>query len=114
MGVSSSYARGNENNDHQADGVYYLGPGKSGGYAVLNLGAHYQVHPRIQLFVQINNVLDRKYYTAAQLGGVGITPAGTFLARPLPAIKGEFPVIQSTFFSPGAPIGAWGGMKIRF
>ena len=114
LAVSSSYARGNENNDHQADGIYYLGPGKSGGYAVLNLGAHYQAHPRVQLFLQINNLLDRKYYTAAQLGGVGITPAGTFIARPLPAINGEFPVIQSTFFAPGAPIGAWGGVRFRF
>jgi len=34
---SSAYARGNENNKHVADGVYYLGPGKSGGYALLNL-----------------------------------------------------------------------------
>jgi outer membrane receptor protein involved in Fe transport len=114
LAVSSSYARGNENNQHVADGVYYLGPGKSGGYAVMNLGAHYQVAKRVQLFVQINNLLDRKYFTAAQLGATGITPAGTFLARPLPAIDGNFPVIRSTFFAPGAPIGAWGGVKIRF
>jgi outer membrane receptor protein involved in Fe transport len=114
IAVSSAYARGNENNQHQADGVYYLGPGKSGGYAVLNLGAHYQLNRRFQLFMQINNLLDRKYYTAALLGGTGITPAGTFLARPLPAISGEFPVIQATFLAPGAPIGAWGGIKIRF
>lgn len=40
VGVSSSYARGNENNAHQADGVYYLGSGKSAGYAVFNLGAN--------------------------------------------------------------------------
>ncbi len=114
LAISGSYARGNENNEHQADGVYYLGPGKSGGYAVVNLGANYQMTRLIQLFVQIDNLLNRKYYTAAQLGSVGITPAGTFLARPLPAINGDFPVIQSTFFAPGAPIGAWGGVRFRF
>ncbi len=114
LAVSSSYARGNENNQHQTDGVFYLGPGKSGGYAVLNLGAQYQFARRIQLFLQINNLLDRKYYTAAQLGSVGITPAGTFLARPLPAINGNFPVLQSTFFAPGAPIGAWAGIRFTF
>src|SRR5262249_42063235 len=103
-----------ENNQHQADGVYYLGPGKSGGYAVLNFGARYQLSRRFQLFVQINNLLDRKYYSGAQIGAVGITPAGTFLARPLPAVNGQFPVIQSTFYSPGAPIGAWGGIRVRF
>jgi outer membrane receptor protein involved in Fe transport len=35
---SSSFARGNENNQHLADGSVYLGPGKSPGYAVFNLG----------------------------------------------------------------------------
>src|SRR5262249_33752495 len=35
--LSSSFARGNENNLHQPDGVFYLGPGISPGYAVLNL-----------------------------------------------------------------------------
>ena len=114
LAVSSSYARGNENNQDQADGVYYLGPGKSGGYAVLNLGAHYQMNRRLQLFVQINNLLNRKYYTAAQLGGTGITPSGTLLARPLPAINGDFPILQATFFAPGAPIGAWGGIRFTF
>ena len=38
-GVSGVYARGNENNAHQPDGTYYLGPGRSAGYAVVNLGA---------------------------------------------------------------------------
>ncbi len=114
LAVSGSYARGNENNNDRNDGVYYLGPGKTDPYGVLNLGAHYQVNRRFQLFVEINNLLNRKYYTAAQLGSAGITIAGSFLARPLPAINGEFPVTQSTFFAPGAPIGAWGGIKIRF
>ncbi len=114
LGVSSSYARGNENNQDKADGVYYFGPGKSGGYALLNLGAHYQVARRVQLFLQINNLLDRKYYTAAQLGGTGISTNFTVVARPYPAISGDFPVIQATFLSPGSPIGAWGGIKIRF
>ena len=29
IAVSSSYARGNENNEHQPDGTVYLGPGQS-------------------------------------------------------------------------------------
>ncbi len=72
----SSFARGNENNQHQADGRYYLGPGKSGGYAVFNLGGRYQLTRRFQLFGQINNLVDRKYYTAAQLGPSGFTATG--------------------------------------
>jgi len=112
--LSSSFARGNENNRHQADGVYYLGPGRAGGYSVINLGARYQVHPHAQFFVQINNLLDHRYYTAAQLGPTGFTAQRTFIARPFPAAGGQYPLVNSTFFAPGAPIGAWAGLRIGF
>jgi len=114
VGMSSSYARGNENNLHRPDGRYYLGEGTSPGYAVANLGGSYQVHPRVQLFAQVNNLLNRRYYTGAQLGATGFTAAGAFIARPFPAIEGEFPVQQATFYAPGAPRGAWGGIRFRF
>jgi outer membrane receptor protein involved in Fe transport len=114
VAVSSSYARGNENNQSRADGVYYLGPGTSPGYAVVNLAARYQLQKRLQIFAQIDNLLDRHYYTAAQLGPTGFTAQGTFIARPLPAVDGNFPIVHSTFYAPGAPIGAWGGIRITF
>lgn len=113
-GITSSFARGNENNLHQPDGRYYLGEGSSPGYVVANLGARFDVHPRVQLFVQVNNLFNRQYTTAAQLGATGFTATGSFIARPFPAIGGEFPVQQSAFFAPGAPRGAWGGLRIRF
>ena len=72
-----------------------------GGYSAMNLGAHYQVHRHVQLFVQINNRLNHRYYTATQLGTTD---------SPLPAVSGQFPLINSTFYAPGAPIGAWAGM----
>lgn len=115
MVFSSSYARGNENNQHQADGNIYLGPGKSPGYAVFNLGGRYQLHKRLQLFGQLNNVFDRRYYTAAQLGPTGFNDQGNFVARPLAAnADGSFPVRQATFYAPGAPRIAWGGVRIQF
>jgi outer membrane receptor protein involved in Fe transport len=114
FGVSSSYARGNENNRHKPDGVYYLGPGTSPGYVVANAGARYQIHRRIQFFVQVNNLFNRRYYSGAQLGPTGFTDTGNFIARPFPAVNGEFPVRQSTFFAPGAPRGAWAGIRVRF
>ena len=58
LAVSSSYARGNENNQSQPDGVYYLGPGASPGYGLVNLGARYQVQKRFQIFAQVNNLFD--------------------------------------------------------
>jgi outer membrane receptor protein involved in Fe transport len=114
VAVSTSFARGNENNLSQPDGTYYLGPGTSPGYGVVNLAARYQVHPRLQLFVQINNLLDHRYYTGAQLGPTGFSDSGNFIARPLPPVNGEFPVVSATFYAPGAPIGAWGGLRFRF
>ncbi len=109
-----SFARGNENNLDQSDGVYYLGPGFSPGYGVLNLGAHYQLQKRVQFFVQVNNLLDHHYYTAAQLGPTPYDDAGNFIARPFPSVDGVFPIRNTTFFAPGAPIGVWGGIRFKF
>jgi outer membrane receptor protein involved in Fe transport len=114
LAVSDSLARGNENNQHQADGVYYLGDGASPAYALVNLGGRYRITSWLQIVGQINNLFDRRYYTAAQLGPFGFTDSGTFIARPLPAIDGEFPVRHSTFYAPGAPIRAWIGTRFTF
>lgn len=114
VAASGSFARGNENNLHQPDGVYYLGPGRTPGYAVANFGARYQLRPRVQLFLQVNNLFNRRYYTAAQLGPTGFTEAGAYIARPFPAVDGDFPVRQATFYAPGAPRAAWAGVRLRF
>lgn len=114
VGISSSYARGNENNRHKPDGRYYLDEGSSPGYAVANLGARYQVHARVQVNVQVSNLFDRRYYTGAQVGPTGFTAAGTFVARSFAAVNGEFPVQQATFYAPGAPRAAWVGLRFRF
>jgi len=114
LAVSSSYARGNENNLHEPDDVYYVGPGTSPGYGVVNLGARYTVTRWLQLLGQINNLFDRRYYTGAQLGALGFTDNETFIARPFPAVNGEFPIRHSTFYAPGAPIRGWVGMRLMF
>jgi outer membrane receptor protein involved in Fe transport len=114
VAVSSSIARGNENNRHQADGVYYLGPGESPGYGLANLGSHYQMLRHLQLWVQISNLFNQRYYSAAQLGPTGFTAAGNFIARPFDPIQGQYPVQQATFYAPGAPRGVWGGARFQF
>jgi hypothetical protein len=80
-----------------------------------------QYGPRVlEFFAQINNLLDHRYYTGAQhytgaqLGPTGFTSQGTVVTRPLPAVDGACPVVPATFYAPGAPIGAWGGMRIKF
>jgi outer membrane receptor protein involved in Fe transport len=114
LAVSGSFARGNENNLHEPDGTYYLGPGSVPGYAIVNLGAGYRLTPWMQLVAQVTNLFDRKYYTAGQLGPLGFTDEGAFIARPLPPIDGEFPIRQATFYAPGAPVRVWVGTRFKF
>ena len=78
-------------------------PGRSAGYAVLNLSARYRPTPRIQWFAHVDNVFDRRYSNAALLGETAFDAQGRFVARPFPAVDGEFPLRNSTFFAPGAP-----------
>ena len=114
MAASDVFARGNENNASQPDGTYYLGPGSTPAYGILNVGAHYQLTKGWQLLAQINNIFDSHYYTASQLGATGFTSSGNYIARPLPAIGGEFPVVQATFSAPGAPAAYWIGTRVKF
>jgi outer membrane receptor protein involved in Fe transport len=114
MAVSSSFARGNENNQHEADGTYYLGDGTAPGYGVVDIGARYAVHEKLELVARVSNLFDRQYYSAAQLGPAGFTSSGTFIARAFPAVGGEFPVAQTTFYAPGAPRQFSIGTRIRF
>ena len=116
IAVSGMYARGNENNQDQADGVYYLGPGKTRPYAVVNAGAEVRPLANVTLFVQIDNLLDKKYATAAQLGATGFDAGGNFVSRPFPApvIDAERPLVSSTFYSPGAPRWVQVGARVKF
>lgn len=117
--VSSSYARGNENNAYQADGVYYLGPGVSPGYAVTNFRARYDLTKRLQLAVQIDNLFNRHYYTVAQLANTAFSAQGAVQSLPFPAYTagpyaGNAPAQSATFFSPGAPRRAWLELRLKF
>lgn len=113
--ASGTTVRGNENGQHVPDGVYYSGPGRTGGYAVFNLGVDYKPQPGWKVFLQITNLFDRKYYTAGQLGANGFTTNGGYIARPLPAnANGDFPVPQATLYTPGAPRTAWVGLRYTF
>ena len=116
---SSAYVRGNENNAYQPDGLYYLGPGVMPGYAVVNFAAHYDLTRHLQLAIQVDNLLDRHYYTAGQIENTPFTSNGNLIFRPFPAYAegpeaGSYPVQSATFFSPGAPRRAWVELKLRF
>jgi outer membrane receptor protein involved in Fe transport len=114
LAVSSSIARGNENNEHESDGTIYLGPGRAAGYGLADAGARYLIHPKLELVAQLDNVFNKHYVTAAQLGSTGLTSEGNYVARPFPAVNGEFPLAGATFFAPGAPRTFWVGTRVKF
>ncbi|MEG3122384.1 TonB-dependent receptor [Sphingomonas sp. GB1N7] len=115
IAVSGANARGNENGAHRPDGIYYLGEGRTRAYAVVNFGAEVRPIARVSLYVQVNNLFDKQYATAAQLGTTGFDASGNFVARPFagPVIGGERPLLGSTFYAPGAPRWVQVGAKIR-
>lgn len=99
------YARGNENNRHAGDGVYYLGAGKTDGYGVANAGMEIRPRRGITVNAGITNLFDARYATAAQLGASGFDASGAFVGRPFngPVVGGERPLVHSTFLAPAAP-----------
>jgi outer membrane receptor protein involved in Fe transport len=114
LAVGSSFARGNENNLDQPDGVFYNGPGKSAGYGIGSLGVRYQATKNVQLFVQMNNLLDKHYSTGAQLGTTPFDNNNHFVAQPFgtPYGSDDVPIRSSSFQAPGTPFNIYGGLKI--
>jgi iron complex outermembrane receptor protein len=74
-----------------------------GGFYVVNLRTSYQVTERFELFALIENATDSKYATYGIFGDVTSTP--------LPGVANPS---DPRFVSVGAPIGAFGGVRMRF
>jgi len=67
------------------------------------------------VFLQVSNLLDRRYSTGAQLGANAFDAKGGVSARALPQdANGEFPVSRGTLLAPGAPRAAWIGVRYTF
>lgn len=112
---SSSYVRGNENNEHQPrdkEGIEfydYIGDGSIPGYAVFNFRANYKVSPGINMFLKVDNIFDREYSTAGNLALTPFNAAGRFLTGTNQAAS-EWN--NTTFIGPGAPRAVWIGFSI--
>jgi iron complex outermembrane receptor protein len=102
VAVSRQFARGNENNAHQADGVNFLGSGEVAGYALLHLNLDYRLEKGFRLFARATNVFDRRYATAGALRQ-NFFPGGALAA---PGAQ-----TNETFYAPGAPRGVWAGIE---
>ena len=98
---SGVYARGDENNADRN--------GPLPGYVVVSLDARCRLGGNLELFARVNNLLDARYYDFGALGenfftgpdhsfgpAVGVAPSAT------------------QFRGPGAPLGAWVGVRYAF
>jgi iron complex outermembrane recepter protein len=73
------------------------------GFVTLNLSTSYQLTPHIQLFASAENVTDTKYYTY-----------GTFSPTTAVFLSQAPNATNPRAYSPAAPVGGFGGVRITF
>ena len=73
------------------------------GFVTLNLNTQYQLTPNVQLFGLVENVNDAKYYTYGTFSPV----SSIFLAQAPNATNPRS-------YSPAAPVGGFGGLRVTF
>ncbi|HSI42974.1 MAG TPA: TonB-dependent receptor [Methylotenera sp.] len=137
---SDAFVRGNENNEHQAGTVTYncvgavnvdtgltnaapcgnrtkqgifKGSGKVSGYTLVNIFASYKFQPEWKLFARVNNLFDREYATAGQLGADPFNSSGN-VALGTGTQANRTTTVGDTFVAPGAPRSAWIGVRYEF
>src|SRR5438477_2855476 len=103
VAVSRQFARGNDNNRHQPDGVNFLGPGETAGYAIFNMSLDYKLDRGLRAFAKLGNIFDRRYTTAGALRQ-NFFPGGSLAA---PGAQ-----VNETFYAPGAPRALWIGIQL--
>ncbi len=117
---SSSFVRGNENNKHKkrdatdpfTDPYDFIGDGSIPGYAVFNLRANYKFDNGFTLFARLDNVFDREYATAGNLGRTPFTPTSGGAATDAAGFNYNSDQWKNTtFIGPGAPRAAWFGLS---
>jgi outer membrane receptor protein involved in Fe transport len=86
--------------------------GKSPGYAVLNLLINYKFDKRLTGFVQINNLLDKTYYSAGRLGVTPFSPGTLGAIGPSGWNYNSNEWLNTTFVAPGAPRAIWFGLSM--
>jgi outer membrane receptor protein involved in Fe transport len=130
---SSSFVRGNENNDHQQGAYqYYYGynqagtervlirgrqytdPGSVPGYAIFNLKSRFEITKGLSVFGMVNNLFDRQYATAGRLGTNPFSPSERGAIGSSGWNYNSNDWLSSTFIGPGAPRGYWVGVELKF
>lgn len=133
---SRAYLRGNENNLHQPAGTdqeigrYYCSqaggcdftgfsqlPVRTGrpfetqghvpGYVIFNLDTTVELSKGLSLFVQVNNLFDRRYYTAGRLGINPFSPGVSGATGPSGWNHNSSEWQNTSMVAPGAPRGVF-------
>jgi iron complex outermembrane receptor protein len=73
------------------------------GFVTLNISTSYQITPRIQLFGSVENITDTRYYTYGTF-----SPTSAVFLRQAPNAT------NPRAYSPAAPVGGFGGVRISF
>ncbi|MGY0196193.1 TonB-dependent receptor [Leptothrix sp. BB-4] len=92
---SGSTLRGNDNGQHQPDGVNFFGDGRVPGYALLNLQAQWKLGSGWALIGKVNNALDRRYASGGALAENAFDAGG--------ALQAPADWRHEAFVAPGAP-----------
>ncbi|MCB5186754.1 TonB-dependent receptor [Methylobacillus caricis] len=129
---SFAFVRGNENNKHRTGEVLYdsvkddngaiipvirqaaNNPGTTPGYLVLNLQTSYQLTPEWTLGLRVNNLLDKEYFSAGQLGRNPFSPSVYGAIGPDGYNHNSNDWLMTNFLAPGAPRAAWISLSYSF
>jgi outer membrane receptor protein involved in Fe transport len=104
---SGVFLHGNENNANQPDGDQFIGSGKIGGYAVVNLQSTWHVAKFADVFVKLDNLFNRRYATSGTLTTNALNNDGSF--RPDP---GDWR--NENLVSPAQPVALFVGVRAHF
>lgn len=85
----------------------YLNDGKTPGYAILNFETSYKLDKGLTLRLIVNNVLDRKFYSASRLGVTPFSPSIYGAIGPSGFNYNSKDWQNTNFVAPGAPRAAW-------
>ncbi|MEY4194652.1 MAG: hypothetical protein RLZZ226_1020 [Pseudomonadota bacterium] len=128
---SSSFVRGNENNDHRVGepdyvrqstgtgyswvaGRPYTHSGTVPGYAIFNFKTRYSLTQGLSVFGLVNNLFDQNYFTAGRLGINPFAPEDQGTVGPSGWNYNSNDWLNTTLVAPGAPRAFWAGIEYRY
>lgn len=88
--------------------------GSTPGYAIFNLNTSYKLDKGLTLGLQINNLFNRKYYSASQLGANPFSPSINGAIGTSGFNYNSRDWQNTTFVAPGAPRAAWLTLTYEF